>query len=200
MSHCVKLVDKNWHWEDRGMDVRVWGLEGVWWVGGQRNGCTCVGLAEVWRVCGWEDRGMDVRVWGLPGLGGGVVSRGDKAGVLFYQSLNNWIDLSLDERYLHLPTFLPSFPPSLSPLSSSLLSLPPFSPSSPSLPLLSPSLLSLPPSPLLPASPHLPACMPLVQSLLEQGDFLVVGALGSQGVGKSTIMSLLAGTRTGSGK
>ena len=29
MSHCVKLVDKNWHWEDRGMDVRVsGGLEG----------------------------------------------------------------------------------------------------------------------------------------------------------------------------
>ena len=26
MSHCVKLVDKNWHWEDRGMDVR--GREG----------------------------------------------------------------------------------------------------------------------------------------------------------------------------
>ena len=22
MSHCVKLVDKSWHWEDRGVDVR----------------------------------------------------------------------------------------------------------------------------------------------------------------------------------
>lgn len=39
-----------------------------------------------------------------------------------------------------------------------------------------------------------------VDSLLEQSDFLVVGVLGKQGVGKSTIMSLLAGTRTGSGK
>ena len=38
------------------------------------------------------------------------------------------------------------------------------------------------------------------QSLLEQSDFLVVGVLGKQGVGKSTVMSLLAGTRTGSGK
>ena len=36
MSHCVKLVDKNWHWEDRGMDVRQleggreWGDGGEW--------------------------------------------------------------------------------------------------------------------------------------------------------------------------
>ena len=43
-------------------------------------------------------------------------------------------------------------------------------------------------------------CLAVPQSLLEQSDFLVVGALGKQGVGKSTIMSLLAGTRTGSGK
>lgn len=33
MSHCVKLVDKNMHWEDRGMDVWDYG-----------NGC--VGLWE----------------------------------------------------------------------------------------------------------------------------------------------------------
>jgi len=39
-----------------------------------------------------------------------------------------------------------------------------------------------------------------MDSLLEQSDFLVVGVLGSQSVGKSTIMSLLAGTKTGSGK
>lgn len=35
---------------------------------------------------------------------------------------------------------------------------------------------------------------------MEQSDFLVVGVLGKQGVGKSTVMSLLAGTRTGSGR
>ena len=40
----------------------------------------------------------------------------------------------------------------------------------------------------------------LSQYLLEQSDFLVVGVIGKQGVGKSTVMSLLAGTRTGSGK
>lgn len=39
-----------------------------------------------------------------------------------------------------------------------------------------------------------------MDSMLEQSDFLVVGALGKQGVGKSTVMSLLTGTRTGSGK
>ena len=38
------------------------------------------------------------------------------------------------------------------------------------------------------------------QNLMEQPDFLVVGCLGLQGVGKSTIMSLLAGSRTGSGR
>ena len=42
MSHCVKLVDKNWHWEDRGMDVRVGGLprlgEGVGGLGGLGGG------------------------------------------------------------------------------------------------------------------------------------------------------------------
>ncbi len=36
--------------------------------------------------------------------------------------------------------------------------------------------------------------------MLDQSDFLVVGSLGKQAVGKSTVMSLLAGTRTGSGK
>ncbi|XP_003386367.1 PREDICTED: protein SMG9-like [Amphimedon queenslandica] len=36
--------------------------------------------------------------------------------------------------------------------------------------------------------------------LMDQSDFLVVGSLGRQGVGKSTIMSMLAGTRTGSGR
>ena len=35
---------------------------------------------------------------------------------------------------------------------------------------------------------------------MEQPDFLVVGCLGLQGVGKSTIMSILAGSRTGSGR
>ena len=35
---------------------------------------------------------------------------------------------------------------------------------------------------------------------MDQSDFLVVGSLGRQGVGKSTIMSVLAGTRTGSGR
>ena len=35
---------------------------------------------------------------------------------------------------------------------------------------------------------------------MEQSDFLVVGAIGRQGVGKSSVMSLLAGSRTGSGK
>ena len=39
-----------------------------------------------------------------------------------------------------------------------------------------------------------------MQYLLEQSDFLVVGVLGRQGVGKSSVMSLLAGSRTGSGK
>ena len=40
MSHCVKLVDKNWHWEDRGMDVRVWGgLEGRAVDGGNESRC-----------------------------------------------------------------------------------------------------------------------------------------------------------------
>ncbi len=34
----------------------------------------------------------------------------------------------------------------------------------------------------------------------DQSDFLVVGVVGKQGVGKSTVMSLLAGTRTGAGK
>lgn len=34
----------------------------------------------------------------------------------------------------------------------------------------------------------------------DQSDFLVVGVIGKQGVGKSTVMSLLAGTRTGAGK
>ncbi|XP_065830391.1 nonsense-mediated mRNA decay factor SMG9-like [Oscarella lobularis] len=34
------------------------------------------------------------------------------------------------------------------------------------------------------------------ECLLEQSDFLVVGVLGNQGVGKSTVMSLLAGSRT----
>ena len=36
---------------------------------------------------------------------------------------------------------------------------------------------------------------PLRQQLSELSDFTVVGVLGSQGVGKSTIMSLLAGTQ-----
>lgn len=35
---------------------------------------------------------------------------------------------------------------------------------------------------------------------MEQPDFLVVGCLGLQGVGKSTVMSTLAGSRTGSGR
>ena len=57
MSHCVKLVDKNWHWEDRGMDVRVWGLLRLG--GGVGGGRTeewtyvwgaCRGLEGVWRV------------------------------------------------------------------------------------------------------------------------------------------------------
>lgn len=39
-----------------------------------------------------------------------------------------------------------------------------------------------------------------LQYLLEQSDFLVVGVVGRQGVGKSSVMSLLAGSRTGSGK
>lgn len=39
-----------------------------------------------------------------------------------------------------------------------------------------------------------------VQYLLDQSDFLVVGVVGRQGVGKSSVMSLLAGSRTGSGK
>ena len=39
-----------------------------------------------------------------------------------------------------------------------------------------------------------------LQYLMDQSDFLVVGCLGRQGVGKSTVMSLLAGTRTGSGR
>ncbi len=34
----------------------------------------------------------------------------------------------------------------------------------------------------------------------DQSDFLVVGVVGKTGVGKSTVMSLLAGTRTGAGK
>eukprot|EP00118_Oscarella_pearsei_P006753 m.31118 g.31118 ORF g.31118 m.31118 type:complete len:565 (+) comp31451_c0_seq1:15-1709(+) len=34
------------------------------------------------------------------------------------------------------------------------------------------------------------------ESLVEQSDFLVAGVLGSQGVGKSTVMSLLAGSRS----
>ena len=70
------------------------------------------------------------------------------------------------------------------------LSLPPSLP--PSLPLPLPLPLSL-----LSPTPSLP---PSLQYLLEQSDFLVVGVIGKQGVGKSTIMSLLAGTRTGSGK
>lgn len=39
-----------------------------------------------------------------------------------------------------------------------------------------------------------------MDNLMDQGDFLVVGVLGKEGVGKSTIMSLLAGTRTGATK
>ena len=39
-----------------------------------------------------------------------------------------------------------------------------------------------------------------MQYLLDQSDFLVVGVVGRQGVGKSSVMSLLAGSRTGSGK
>ena len=35
---------------------------------------------------------------------------------------------------------------------------------------------------------------------MDQPDFLVVGCLGLQGVGKSAVMSLLAGNRTGSGR
>ena len=54
-----------------------------------------------------------------------------------------------------------------------------------------------PPPPSLP-SPLTP--IPSLQYMLEQSDFLVVGVIGKQGVGKSTVMSLLAGTRTGSGK
>ncbi len=37
------------------------------------------------------------------------------------------------------------------------------------------------------------SCHGLIQMLLDQTDFLVVGVLGLQGVGKSTILSLLAG-------
>lgn len=37
-------------------------------------------------------------------------------------------------------------------------------------------------------------------SLMDQPDYLVVGCLGMQGVGKSTIMSILAGSKTGSGR
>ena len=33
MSHCVKLVDKSWHWEDRGVDVRGDTKCGVGWEG-----------------------------------------------------------------------------------------------------------------------------------------------------------------------
>ncbi len=36
--------------------------------------------------------------------------------------------------------------------------------------------------------------------MLDQSDFLVVGVIGKQGVGKSTVMSLLAGTRTGANR
>lgn len=55
--------------------------------------------------------------------------------------------------------------------------------------------ISLPPSPLV------DAVFPfLLQYMLEQSDFLVVGVVGKQGVGKSTVMSLLAGTRTGAPK
>lgn len=39
-----------------------------------------------------------------------------------------------------------------------------------------------------------------LQHLMDQSDFLVAGVLGKQGVGKSTVMSLLAGTRTGSAR
>lgn len=39
-----------------------------------------------------------------------------------------------------------------------------------------------------------------MEYLLDQSDFLVVGVVGRQGVGKSSVMSLLAGSRTGSGK
>lgn len=46
----------------------------------------------------------------------------------------------------------------------------------------------------------MPPLLLLLQYLLEQSDFLVVGVLGRQGVGKSTVMSILAGSRTGSGK
>jgi protein SMG9 len=35
----------------------------------------------------------------------------------------------------------------------------------------------------------------LIKYLIEQNDFLVVGVLGKQGVGKSTLMSLLAGNK-----
>ena len=38
------------------------------------------------------------------------------------------------------------------------------------------------------------------QHLMDQSDFLVAGVLGKQGAGKSTVMSLLAGTRTGSAR
>ena len=62
-----------------------------------------------------------------------------------------------------------------------------------------PSTLPLPPPPsLFPLIP--PPCPSCPQSLMEQPDFLVVGCLGLQGVGKSTVMSILAGSRTGSGR
>ena len=43
-------------------------------------------------------------------------------------------------------------------------------------------------------------CIYHVQSLMDQPDYLVVGCLGMQAVGKSTVMSILAGTKTGSGR
>ena len=40
-------------------------------------------------------------------------------------------------------------------------------------------------------------CDSCLEYLLDQNDFIVVGCLGPQGVGKSTIMSLLAGSQPG---
>ena len=59
--------------------------------------------------------------------------------------------------------------------------------------------ISFPPPPP-PLSLSLFLSLSLWQYLMEQSDFLVVGAIGRQGVGKSSVMSLLAGSRTGSGK